>query len=96
MAQNIYFGVVENRVDPLELGRCQVRVVGLHTHDKNLLPTSDLPWCASMQPTTSAAMNGIGHTPLGPVEGTSVVVTYLLPSSLMASDTGAIIFPILV
>ncbi len=77
MAQNIYFGVVENRVDPLELGRCQVRVVGLHTHDKNLLPTSDLPWCAAMQPTTSAAMNGIGYTPLGPVEGTSVVVMYL-------------------
>lgn len=73
----IYFGVVENRSDPLELGRCQVRVVGLHTHDKSLLPTTDLPWCASLQPTTSAAMNGIGHSPLGPVEGTSVVVTYL-------------------
>jgi predicted chitinase len=73
----VYFGVVENRSDPLQLGRCQVRVVGLHTHDKSLLPTSDLPWCASLQPTTSAAMNGIGHSPLGPVEGTSVVVTYL-------------------
>ena len=73
----LYFGIVENRSDPLELGRCQVRVVGLHTHDKNLLPTSDLPWCASMQPITSAAMNGIGHTPIGPVEGSSVVVTYL-------------------
>lgn len=77
MAQNIFFGVVENRSDPLELGRCQVRVVGLHTHDKNLLPTSDLPWCATMQPTTSAAMNGIGWTPIGPVEGSSVVVMYL-------------------
>lgn len=74
---NIYFGIVENRSDPLELGRCQVRVVGLHTHDKNLLPTSDLPWCASVQPTTSAAMNGIGFSYVGPVEGTSVVVTYL-------------------
>lgn len=74
---NIYFGIIENRNDPLELGRCQVRVVGLHTHDKNLLPTSDLPWAATMQPTTSAAMNGIGYTPVGPVEGTSVVVTYL-------------------
>lgn len=73
----IYFGIVENRNDPLELGRCQVRVVGLHTHDKNLLPTSDLPWCAVMQPTTSAAMNGIGYSYVGPVEGTSVVVTYL-------------------
>ena len=64
---NIYFGVVENRSDPLELGRCQVRVVGLHTHDKNLLPTSDLPWCAIMQPTVSAAMNGIGYSFIGPV-----------------------------
>ena len=75
--QNVYFGVVENRTDPLQLGRCQVRVVGLHTHDKNLLPTADLPWCAIMQPTVSAAMNGIGYSIVGPVEGTSVVVTYL-------------------
>jgi predicted chitinase len=86
----IYFGIVENRSDPLELGRCQVRVVGLHTHDKNLLPTSDLPWCASMQPVTSAAMNGIGHTPLGPVEGTSVVVTYLDDSLQQGLIMGAV------
>ena len=90
MRQNIYFGVVENRSDPLQLGRCQVRVVGLHTHDKNLLPTSDLPWCASMQPVTSAAMNGIGYTPLGPVEGTSVVVTYLDDSYQQGIIMGAV------
>lgn len=91
MAQNsIYFGVVENRVDPLELGRCQVRVVGLHTHDKNLLPTSDLPWCAAMQPVTSAAMNGIGHTPIGPVEGSSVVVMYLDDSFQQGIIMGAV------
>ena len=87
---NIYFGIVENRSDPLELGRCQVRVVGLHTHDKNLLPTSDLPWCATMQPTISAAMNGIGHTPIGPVEGTSVVVTYLDDSLQQGLILGAV------
>jgi len=86
----VYFGVVENRSDPLELGRCQVRVVGLHTHDKSLLPTSDLPWCASLQPTTSAAMNGIGHAPLGPVEGTSVVVTYLDDSMQQSLILGAV------
>jgi len=86
----IYFGIVENRSDPLELGRCQVRVVGLHTHDKNLLPTSDLPWCATMQPTISAAMNGIGHTPIGPVEGTSVVVTYLDDSMQQGLVMGAV------
>ena len=87
---NIYFGIVENRNDPLELGRCQVRVVGLHTHDKNLLPTSDLPWAATMQPTISAAMNGIGHTPIGPVEGTSVVVTYLDDSMQQGLILGAV------
>jgi len=90
---NIYFGIVENRSDPLELGRCQVRVVGLHTHDKNLLPTADLPWCASMQPSTSAAMNGIGFSYVGPVEGTSVVVTYLddtLQQGLILGAVGGI------
>jgi predicted chitinase len=89
----IYFGIVENRSDPLELGRCQVRVVGLHTHDKNLLPTSDLPWCAIMQPTISAAMNGIGYSVVGPVEGTSVVVTYLddsMQQGLILGSVGGI------
>lgn len=89
----LYFGIVENRSDPLELGRCQVRVVGLHTHDKNLLPTADLPWCASVQPITSAAMNGIGWTPIGPVEGTSVVITYIddsLQQGIILGSVGGI------
>lgn len=73
---NLYTGVVENRHDPLKLGRCQVRVVGLHTHDKTVLPTADLPWAYPLQPITSAAMSGIGSSPLGPVEGTWVVVMF--------------------
>jgi predicted chitinase len=73
---NFYYGVVENRIDPLKLGRCQVRVVGLHTHDKSQLPTADLPWAHPMQPVTSAAMNGIGSSPIGPVEGTSVIIIF--------------------
>jgi predicted chitinase len=73
---NFYYGVVENRSDPLKLGRCQVRVVGLHTHDKSQLPTSDLPWAHPMQSVTSAAMNGIGSSPIGPVEGTSVIIIF--------------------
>lgn len=72
----LYTGIVENRIDPLNLGRCQVRIVGLHTHDKAQLPTADLPWAYPMQPVTSAAMNGIGYTPIGPVEGTSVVIMF--------------------
>lgn len=76
---NFYYGIVENRNDPLRLGRCQVRVVGLHTHDKNMLPTSELPWSTPMQPVTSAAMNGIGTAPIGPVEGTAVIIIFADP-----------------
>ena len=71
-----YIGVVENRFDPLKLGRCQVRIVGLHIHDKAILPTEELPWAYPMQPAISAAMTGIGHAPIGPVEGTSVIVVF--------------------
>jgi GH24 family phage-related lysozyme (muramidase) len=72
----LYVGVVENRYDPMKLGRCQVRVVGLHTHNRNELPTADLPWAMAMQPVTSAALSGIGTTPVGPVEGTWVIVMF--------------------
>lgn len=73
---NLYTGVVENRLDPLKLGRCQVRIVGLHTEDKTKLPTDDLPWAYPMQPITSAAINGLGWTPTGPVNGTWVVIMF--------------------
>ena len=68
-------GVVEDRMDPMKLGRCRVRVLGYHTDNKEEgvgIPTDHLPWATPMQPITSAAMNGIGTTPLGPVEGTWV------------------------
>jgi len=71
-----YTGIVENRSDPLQLGRCQVRIVGLHTHDKVQLPTEQLPWSVPVQPIGSAAMNGIGFTPVGPVEGTTVIIMF--------------------
>lgn len=72
----LYIGVIEDRNDPLKLGRCKVRVIGLHTHDASKLPTADLPWAVPMQPTTSAALSGIGTTPLGLIEGTSVIVMF--------------------
>ena len=37
-------GVVEDRLDPLKIGRCRVRILGFHTEDKNKIPTNDLPW----------------------------------------------------
>tara|TARA_X000001382_G_scaffold130944_1_gene128050 strand:+ start:986 stop:1966 length:981 start_codon:yes stop_codon:yes gene_type:complete len=66
-------GVVEDRMDPLFLGRCRIRCLGFHTDDKVKIPTGSLPWAMPVQPITSAAMSGIGKSPLGPVEGTWVV-----------------------
>jgi hypothetical protein len=37
-------GIVEDRQDPLKLGRCRVRCVGWHAEDKAHLPTNMLPW----------------------------------------------------
>ena len=76
MAMELHTGVVENRADPLHLGRCQVRIVGLHTDDKVLLPTEDLPWATPLQPITSAGVSGIGSSPVGPVEGTWVAIVF--------------------
>jgi hypothetical protein len=47
-------GVVENRNDPLKLGRCQVRIFGWHTEDKNLIPTADLPWALPIHPSNNS------------------------------------------
>lgn len=77
MNQTFFTGCVESRDDPLKLGRCQVRIVGLHTHDKTLLPTKDLPWAHPMGPITSASMNGIGWSPTGVVPGTWVIIIFL-------------------
>ena len=68
-------GVVEDRDDPELLGRCRVRILGYHTDNKINgvgIPTDHLPWATPSQPITSAAMNGIGTTPTGVVEGTWV------------------------
>lgn len=39
-----WVGVVEDRNDPEKLGRCRVRIFGIHTEDTSLIPTEDLPW----------------------------------------------------
>jgi hypothetical protein len=67
-----FVGVVENRVDPKQLGRVQVRVFGIHTSDKTAIPTEDLPWAAVVAPITSASLSGIGTSPTGMIEGTWV------------------------
>lgn len=67
-------GVVEERIsDPKQLGRVKVRIIGYHTDSLADLPVDDLFYATVIQPITSAAMNGIGTTPLGIVEGTHVI-----------------------
>lgn len=45
-----WIGVIEDRKDPLKLGRCRVRIAGWHTENKSLLPTRNLLWAQVMLP----------------------------------------------
>lgn len=45
-----WVGVVENRVDPMAVGRCQIRIFGWHNNDTTLLPTESLPWAQALYP----------------------------------------------
>ena len=65
-------GVVEDRQDPQKLGRLRVRCVGIHTQDKDILPTADLPWSQLIHPITSSGISGLGSSPGFIVEGTWV------------------------
>ena len=64
------YGVVEDRADPLKIGRVRVRVRGYHSPDKQLIATHDLPGHMLSCVTTP------GLTPFGSnhalVEGTEV------------------------
>jgi hypothetical protein len=49
-----WLGTVENRADPLGLGRCQVRLFGYHgdgsQQSLNDIPVTDLPWAFASYP----------------------------------------------
>jgi len=70
-------GVVEDRLDPLKLGRVRVRIAGLHSaklieedSTGEGIPVESLPWASAGMPCNNASMNGVGDSPVGPVEGT--------------------------
>ena len=56
-------GVVENRKDPLFLGRVKVRIFGWHTEDVLEMPTENLPWATPSLPIDN------GRNPVGLKEG---------------------------
>ena len=53
-----WVGVVENRMDPLGLGRCQIRAFGWHDdgnpQTKVKLKVDDLPWATPLLPCNAA------------------------------------------
>ena len=57
-----FIGEVEDRNDPLKLGRVKVRCFGWHSTDKELQPTKNLPWASTIQPVTSPANSSSGLT----------------------------------
>ena len=69
-----YYGVIESRADPKQLGRVRVRILGIHTEDKVQLPTADLPWATVLS--HDGSNSGLGTTPSFFVEGTWVLVGF--------------------
>lgn len=51
-----WIGVVEDRNDPLKLGRCRIRCVGWHSENKMQLPTNMLPWAVPIIPINSSVV----------------------------------------
>lgn len=72
-----WVGLIEDREDPLRMGRVRVRIINIHTDNLAVLPTEELPWAVVMQPTTSAALSGIGTAPVGLLPGTWCVGFFL-------------------
>lgn len=66
-----FMGVVEDRSDPLQMGRVRVRT-HWQTADKDILPTDDLPWAQITVP-SSATSGDVGGTSTGYAEGSWVV-----------------------
>lgn len=64
--------VVDRKSDPQKLGRVKVRIYAVHD-DPATTPDDQLPWATIINPPQSASSNQIGITPLGILEGSTVV-----------------------
>ena len=68
-----HFGVVEDRNDPLRMGRIKVRFYNVHSANLDEVPTESLPWATVVNPPSNASMSGVGGPTVGIVEGSWVV-----------------------
>lgn len=67
-----FIGVVEDRNDPLKIGRVKLRIHGLHG---NQVATSKehLPWAPVLMPAYSASLLQVGQSPTGLQVGSTVI-----------------------
>lgn len=72
-----WVGSVEDRDDPLKIGRVRVRINGYHPDDKGLVPTEALPWAITINPITDAGQKGVGMAPVGLQVGSQVTGFFL-------------------
>ena len=56
-----FVGCVEDRNDPLKIGRVRVRVHGYHSDNKGNIATPDLPWSHVIMPASTAGLGGFGN-----------------------------------
>lgn len=68
-----FLGVVEERNDPLKLGRVRVRIYNIHSSSKALMPTDQLPWAVIMVPPTNSSYQQVGISPNGLTIGSTVI-----------------------
>ena len=57
-----FIGVVKNIDDPLELGRVQVKIFGIHESSKEDIPDEDLPYAQVVMPISEGGVKGLGNT----------------------------------
>jgi len=57
-----FIGVVKNINDPLELGRVQVKIFGIHEATKEDIPDADLPYAQVVMPVSEGGTAGLGNT----------------------------------
>ena len=57
-----FIGVVKNIKDPLELGRVQVKIFGIHDGEPVPIPDEDLPYAQVVMPISEGGVKGLGNT----------------------------------
>lgn len=76
----IYRGVIEENNDPEKLGRCRIRVFGIHSHNKiqeemDGIPTDELPWAEPVMGLFGGSVSGFGSWTV-PLQGSHVFVFF--------------------